>query len=81
MGQIGKVLRIKKIPKDKMQPENGCLVLSNDEQLLWKDFRELVESTSTELAGQVYMKQVMGPLLDPKHIDEGVCISSFSLSS
>ncbi|ONK77818.1 uncharacterized protein A4U43_C02F11010 [Asparagus officinalis] len=78
---IGKVLRIKKVPTRKKVPKsevksaNGGLALSKNEQLLWRDFKELVESNSIELVEQGYMMWVMGPLLDPKHVDGGICIT------
>lgn len=72
---VGKVIRIKKVPKGEVQSANGCHVLSETEQLLWRDFKELLAAPSVELLGQAYAKQVLGPLLDPKHIDGGVCIT------
>ncbi|KAJ6808181.1 inositol-pentakisphosphate 2-kinase IPK1-like [Iris pallida] len=72
---VGKVLRIQKVLKDEGQSANGCVALTRHEKLLWEDIEELVESTSKEVAEQVFVKRVMSPLLDPMHIDFGIRIA------
>ncbi|KAG0498416.1 hypothetical protein HPP92_003107 [Vanilla planifolia] len=71
---LGKVLRIRKGSRGRSKLANGCSFLSEHETLLWKSTEELVESTTREIVEQVFMMRVMGPLLDTKHVDEGILV-------
>ncbi|KAG2302390.1 hypothetical protein Bca52824_031041 [Brassica carinata] len=75
---VGKVIRIQKAPKaDKAKKTvNGAAsALTTDEQLLWRDHKELVSSPNKEVVEQRYVKDVIIPLLGPKHVDPGVRVS------
>ncbi|ESQ44797.1 hypothetical protein EUTSA_v10003206mg [Eutrema salsugineum] len=79
---VGKVIRIQKAPKnDKANKSvivsaNGVVsVLTSDEQLLWRDNKELISSTNKEVLEQRYVKHVIIPLMGPKHVDAGVRVS------
>lgn len=69
---VGKVLRIRKAPENGTQSSNGILSFSNHERLLWKDFEELVQSPTKEIAAQKYVQHVITPLLGSKHVDAGI---------
>ncbi|XP_024013284.1 inositol-pentakisphosphate 2-kinase isoform X2 [Eutrema salsugineum] len=80
--EVGKVIRIQKAPKnDKANKSvivsaNGVVsVLTSDEQLLWRDNKELISSTNKEVLEQRYVKHVIIPLMGPKHVDAGVRVS------
>lgn len=52
---------------------NGVVsVLTSDEQLLWRENKELISSPNKEVLEQRYVKHVIIPLLGPKHVDAGV---------
>ncbi|VVB07595.1 unnamed protein product [Arabis nemorensis] len=75
---VGKVIRIQKARKnDKAKSNaNGVFsVLTSDEQLLWKENKELISSPNNEVLEQRYVKHVIIPLLGPKHVDAGVRVS------
>ncbi|CAN6858035.1 unnamed protein product [Brassica oleracea] len=75
---VGKVIRIQKAPKaDKANKAvNGAAsVVTSDEKLLWRENKELVSSPNKEVVEQRYVKDVIIPLLGPKHIDPGVRVS------
>ncbi|KAJ0252528.1 Inositol-pentakisphosphate 2-kinase [Hirschfeldia incana] len=69
---VGKVIRIQKAPKS---DKANKTVLTSDEQLLWREHKELVSSPNKEVVEQRYVKDVIIPLLGPKHIDPGVRVS------
>lgn len=70
------MIRIQKAPKaDKAN--KAASVLTTDEQLLWRENKELVSSPNKEVVEQIYVKDVIIPLLGPKHIDPGVSFRSF----
>ncbi|GJN26152.1 hypothetical protein PR202_gb14061 [Eleusine coracana subsp. coracana] len=71
---LGKVLRVKKILKDKSQPASNCMVFSSHEQLLWGHIPELVESVKQDCLNQAYAVHVMSQHLGANHVDGGVCI-------
>ncbi|GJN01452.1 hypothetical protein PR202_ga18719 [Eleusine coracana subsp. coracana] len=71
---LGKVLRVKKILKDKSQPAPNCMVFSSHEQLLWGHIPELVESVKQDCLNQAYAVHVMSQHLGANHVDGGVCI-------
>ncbi|KAF2293305.1 hypothetical protein GH714_000027 [Hevea brasiliensis] len=70
---IGKVMRIQKVARN---GSSHCMedhtVLTEHERLLWKEAEELVSSPTKELAELHYVKDVMSPLLGPKHVDAGM---------
>lgn len=73
---VGKVIRIQKAPKaNKTANGVAASVLTSDEQLLWREHKELVSSPNKEVVEQRYVKDVIIPLLGPKHIDPGVRVS------
>nr|DAA64568.1 TPA_exp: inositol-pentakisphosphate 2-kinase 452 [Ricinus communis] len=70
---IGKVMRVPKIER------NGTLhfvedraVLTEKERLLWREFEELISSSTKEVTGLLYVKHVMCPLLGADHVDPGM---------
>ncbi|WVZ87544.1 hypothetical protein U9M48_034167 [Paspalum notatum var. saurae] len=69
---LGKVLRVKKILKDKSQPAPSCMVFSSFEQLLWGHIPELVESVKQDCLAQAYAMHVMSQYLGANHVDGGV---------
>ncbi|XP_042431689.1 inositol-pentakisphosphate 2-kinase IPK1-like [Zingiber officinale] len=71
---VGKVLRIQKSARQINLSENGCLVLSDEERLIWGGVDELVKSTSKEAAARAFVQCVMTNYLDSKHIDPGIPI-------
>ncbi|PKA63890.1 Inositol-pentakisphosphate 2-kinase [Apostasia shenzhenica] len=72
---IGKVLRIQKVPRGQSKLRNEGMFLSSHERLIWRDVEGLAESTSKDIAGQVFMKRVISPLLGSKNIDGGIHIT------
>lgn len=66
-------MRIHKAPENGTHCSNGSLSFSKHERLLWKDFEELVQSPTKEIAAQQYARHVISPLLGSKHVDAGVC--------
>lgn len=73
------MIRIQKAPKaDKAN--KAASVLTTDEQLLWRENKELVSSPNKEVVEQRYVKDVIIPLLGPKYIDPGVSLALFFLS-
>ncbi|KFK31811.1 hypothetical protein AALP_AA6G161800 [Arabis alpina] len=71
---VGKVIRIQKARKN--DKANGVFsVLTCDEQLLWRENKELISSQNKEVLEQRYVKHVIIPLLGSKHVDAGVRIS------
>ncbi|KAL6844428.1 hypothetical protein ACP4OV_026101 [Aristida adscensionis] len=69
---LGKVLRVKKVLKDKTQPAPSCIVFSSHEQLLWGHIPELVESVKQDCLAQAYAVHVMIPHLGANHVDGGI---------
>ncbi|KAG6488052.1 hypothetical protein ZIOFF_056810 [Zingiber officinale] len=72
MKQVGKVLRIQKIPNKKTLSAHKGLDLSNHEKLIWKDVGEILESATRDFASRAFIQHVMADLLNSKHIDAGV---------
>ncbi|XP_057965131.1 inositol-pentakisphosphate 2-kinase-like [Malania oleifera] len=68
----GKVLRIQKVPRKKSQCASNTSVLSVYECRLWKDANDIVSSPTKDIAGQLYVQNVMSPLLGSKHVDSGM---------
>jgi len=69
------VIRIQKARRnDKaIKNANGVVsVLTSDEQHLWRENNELISSPNKEVLEQRYVKNVIIPLLGPKHVDAGV---------
>jgi len=69
---LGKVLRVKKILKDKSQPAPSCMVFSSYEQLLWGHIPELLDSVKQDCLAQAYAVHVMSKHLGANHVDSGV---------
>ncbi|KAL8130625.1 hypothetical protein V2J09_019780 [Rumex salicifolius] len=59
----GKVIRVPKVSNDGSLYENGHLVWSEHEQMLWKDAGSMVTASTKEIADQLFMECVMIPLL------------------
>lgn len=72
-------MRIQKVPRNRTAKEpvkervNGSSVLERHDQLVWRDYEELVLASNKEKLEQLYIQHVMSPLLGPKHVDAGVC--------
>ncbi|KAK6115318.1 hypothetical protein DH2020_007587 [Rehmannia glutinosa] len=69
---VGKVLRIQKVPNNGSKSENGHSALTKHECLLWGEFEGIVSAPTREIAEQLYVKNVMCPLLGPEHVDAGI---------
>ncbi|XP_031268995.1 inositol-pentakisphosphate 2-kinase-like isoform X2 [Pistacia vera] len=75
---IGKVMRIQKVPRNRTAKQpvkecvNGSSVLERHDQLVWRDYEELVLASNKETLEQLYIQHVMSPLLGPKHVDAGM---------
>lgn len=72
---LGKVLRIRKVPKGLTQSVNGCAILSRHEKLVWGGVEELAESKSRDIAEQNYVKHVMSHMLGSKYVDNGIRVT------
>ncbi|KAF8769150.1 hypothetical protein HU200_006647 [Digitaria exilis] len=72
---LGKVLRVKKILKDKSQLAPSCMVFSSYEQLLWGHIPELVDSVKQDCLAQAYAVHVMSKHLGASHVDGGVRVA------
>lgn len=68
----GKVIRIQKAANNCDWCLNGKSFLTTHEMLLWRDDKELISSPKKEYLEQLYITQVMSPLLGPKHVDAGI---------
>ena len=69
------MLRVQKVRRKKNSVrEQGSLVLSAHERVLWKDVDKIGECTSKDIAGQLFSLHVMSPLLGDEHVDPGVCM-------
>ncbi|BAF16061.1 inositol-pentakisphosphate 2-kinase IPK1 isoform X1 [Oryza sativa Japonica Group] len=69
---LGKVLRVKKILKDKGQPAPNCIVFSSHEEHLWGKIPGLLESVKNDCLPQAYATIVMSQHLGANHVDGGV---------
>lgn len=72
---IGKVLRVQKAPREGSQgyiPENNQSVLTKYERLVWKEYKELVCAPTQEIVDQLYVQNVICPLLGSEHVDAGI---------
>ncbi|KAK6938851.1 Heavy metal-associated domain, HMA [Dillenia turbinata] len=68
---LGKVLRIQKASRSSVEHVDGPSMLTTHERLLWRDAKDPVSSPNREIAKQLYVEHVMGPLLGAKFIDAG----------
>lgn len=73
--QIGKVMRIRKAPRNgsEVTSMRSPSALTAQERFLWKDVHELISSSDNEIACQLFVHHVMKPLLGSKYVDAGVC--------
>ncbi|XP_059634622.1 inositol-pentakisphosphate 2-kinase-like [Cornus florida] len=69
---VGKVLRIRKAPRNSTECENSCPALTMHECLLWKDANSLVSAPTREIAKQLFVRHVMCPLLGSEYVDAGI---------
>ncbi|XP_072961241.1 inositol-pentakisphosphate 2-kinase IPK1-like isoform X1 [Typha angustifolia] len=69
---LGKVLRVQKVPRDRTEPANTCVILSKHELLLWGEVSEIVEASSKDHLAQIFSVHVMSHYLGAKHIDGGI---------
>ncbi|KAJ9674773.1 hypothetical protein PVL29_023980 [Vitis rotundifolia] len=67
---VGKVLRIQKASR-KVAPGSEQWV-NGHERLIWKDNPDILSSPSKEIAQQMFVQNVMAPLLGSQHIDAGI---------
>ncbi|KAJ0087309.1 hypothetical protein Patl1_09189 [Pistacia atlantica] len=71
-------MRIQKVPRNRTAKQpvkecvNGSSVLERHDQLVWRDYEELVLASNKETLEQLYIQHVMSPLLGPKHVDAGM---------
>lgn len=68
---VGKVLRIRKVPRNGSE-YNGDSALTTHECLLWGELEGIVSEPTREIIDQLYVQQVMCPLLGSKHVDAGI---------
>ncbi|XP_022880009.1 inositol-pentakisphosphate 2-kinase-like [Olea europaea var. sylvestris] len=68
---VGKVLRIQKVPRNG-SAYNGHSALTTHECLLWGVLEGLDSEPTREIIEQLYVQQVMCPLLGSKHVDAGI---------
>ncbi|KAF3446350.1 hypothetical protein FNV43_RR11529 [Rhamnella rubrinervis] len=68
---MGKVMRLKKAPRNGSPRIRSPTALTTHERLLWKDLEDIVSSSNKELAGQLFVEHIMSPLLGSKHVDAG----------
>lgn len=71
---LGKVLRVQKSCGGVHQSTTPTSVLSTYEILLWKGAKDIVSSISKEAVGQLYVQNIMLPLLGVDHVDAGTII-------
>ncbi|KAL1351641.1 hypothetical protein HN51_015535 [Arachis hypogaea] len=69
---VGKVMRIRKAPKNSKHGLKSNITVTAHELLLWKDVNELVSSSEKDIIDQLYVEHVMMPLLGSKYVDAGV---------
>ncbi|KAL2318779.1 hypothetical protein Fmac_032655 [Flemingia macrophylla] len=73
---IGKVIRIRKAPRNGTQSKGGrvrnSIALTPHERVLWKDVHQLISSSDKEIVGQLYVQHVMKPLLGSNYVDAGM---------
>ncbi|KAJ1378881.1 Inositol-pentakisphosphate 2-kinase, partial [Sesbania bispinosa] len=70
---IGKVMRIRKAPRNGTQAVTWSpSALTAHEHLLWKDVDELISSSDNEIAGLVFVRHIMKPLLGSEYVDAGM---------
>ncbi|XP_020959306.1 inositol-pentakisphosphate 2-kinase isoform X3 [Arachis ipaensis] len=63
---VGKVMRIRKAPKNSKHGLKSTITVTAHELLLWKDVNELVSSSEKDIIDQLYVEHVMMPLLGSK---------------
>lgn len=72
----GKVLRIQKAPRIRSRyVKIDTSVLTEQECLVWKDAYEIASPPPREVAEQLFVQNVMIPLLGPEHVDAGIRVS------
>ncbi|KAG8066549.1 hypothetical protein GUJ93_ZPchr0004g40348 [Zizania palustris] len=71
---LGKVLRVKKILKDKGQPTPICMLFSSYEEFMWGKIPGLLDSVKNDSLAQAYATHVMGQHLGASHVDGGVLV-------
>jgi len=80
--QIGRVLRIRKAPRNDNQvietqnqvKKDAKPVLSEDESKLWREWPSMAMATTSAALAHVYAYEIMQPLLGKDHVDAGVNI-------
>ncbi|KAK7310919.1 hypothetical protein RJT34_08718 [Clitoria ternatea] len=73
---IGKVMRIRKAPRNGAQSMSmrSPSAMTALERLLWKDFDELISSPDNDIACQLFVHNVMMPLLGSEFVDAGILV-------
>ncbi|KAL1343831.1 hypothetical protein HN51_017779 [Arachis hypogaea] len=69
---IGKVMRLRKAPRNCALAMRSPSALNAHEHLLWKDIDQLIGSSDSELACQLFVEHVMKPLLGSQYVDAGM---------
>ncbi|KAH7524122.1 hypothetical protein FEM48_Zijuj06G0085500 [Ziziphus jujuba var. spinosa] len=68
---IGKVIRIRKALRNGSLTAKRPAALTMHERRLWKDLEDIVSSPNRELVSQMFVRNVMSPLLGSKYVDAG----------
>ncbi|MED6169859.1 Inositol-pentakisphosphate 2-kinase [Stylosanthes scabra] len=68
---IGKVMRLRKAPRNDALAMRSPSALNAHEHLLWKHVDQLIASSDSELACQLFVEHVMKPLLGSQYVDAG----------
>lgn len=78
---VGRVLRIRKAPKNNNQIEtqnqvkkDAKPVLSEDEAKLWREWPSMAMATTSASLAHVYARELMQPLLGKEHVDAGLLV-------
>lgn len=71
--QMGKVMRVKKVPRVGSAGSRSPTALSEKERVLWKEIDDIVSCPNKEIAAQLFVEHVMSSLLGSKYVDSGVC--------
>ncbi|KZV16053.1 inositol-pentakisphosphate 2-kinase-like [Dorcoceras hygrometricum] len=72
---MGKVLRIQKVSRNGSNYGNGHSALTNHEYVLWGGVTGIASAPTREIVEQLYVQQIMCPLLGSEHVDAGIRIN------
>ncbi|XP_075495402.1 inositol-pentakisphosphate 2-kinase-like [Primulina tabacum] len=69
---IGKVLRVQKVSRNGSEYGNGHSALTKHEYVLWGEVGGITSAPTRENVEQLYVQQIMCPLLGSEHVDAGI---------